>query len=364
MEGGVGDIAVIEIEGEAYERGRQYGARASHAIHQNLQGYRQLLAHHVGVGPHDAEEACRAYGPFLETHAPDLLLEMQGIADGAGCDLLEILLINARSELMGALDECTSLAAGPGITTRGQVLLGQNWDWYTALEPEPLVLRIRQPGKPEIVTLAEAGQLAKIGMNQAGLGVCLNFLSHTSQGQGLPVNVILRQMLGCAHLGEAIRQAYHPPRGGAANLLLAHAQGEILDLEMTAADADFFYGDQGWLVHANHYESDRLRAGDTGLATSMSSLARASRARRLLAAAAVSREVSLDTFRAILTDHTYGPYAICRHAVPSEPRLHQTATRASVMMDLSTRSFYVAIRQPCVGEYRHIAFGPAPDARR
>lgn len=342
----------IEIEGEAFERGRQYGARAAAAIGQNIEAYLGLIEFHVGLERGATLKAAAAFGPILDRHAPELLQEMQGIATGAGCDLVEILLINARSELMGSMDECTSLAAAPEVTEQGRVLLGQNWDWYPAIKPEPVLLQIRQPDRPEILTLAEAGQVAKVGFNDAGLGVCLNFLSHIDQGPGVPVHVILRQMLECAHLGQAIQAVYGVPRGGAANVLLAHAEGEILDLELTARDADFVYGDAGWLVHANHFESVRLREGDTGLPLSMSSLARAARARHLLSRAAANGSVSVETFRAILRDHAHGNYAICRHAEPTEPLLQQTATRASLIMDLAARKLSLAPGQPCLEPYQ------------
>lgn len=347
----------IELEGGAYERGRQYGARVSGAIRKNVEAYLRLIEFHAGLNHDAALAAARRFGPVVGAHAPDLLLEMRGIADGAGCDLVDVLLLNARSELMGSLSractgECTALAAAPEVTEQGKVLLGQNWDWYTAVEPQAVLLLIRQPGQPDILTLAEAGQVAKIGLNSAGLGVGLNFLDHAHRSQGLPVHIILRQMLGCANLGEAIHAALSVPRGGAANIPLAHAEGEILDLELTATDADFLYADSGWLVHANHYESPRLRSGDTGLATSMSTLARAARARRLLSVAAARGRVSVDTFRFILRDHAHGAYAICRHADPSEQPLQQTATRASVIMDLCARTLYLAPGQPCSEEYR------------
>jgi isopenicillin-N N-acyltransferase-like protein len=350
----LGRLQLIEIEGDAYDRGHQYGARAAVAIRQNVEAYLRLVQFHVGLDREAILQAAKAFGPILEARTPDLLLEMRGIADGAGCSLVEIVLLNARSELMSTPSECTALAAGPSVTGRGQVLLGQNWDWYTAVESEPVLLRIRQPEKPEIIALAEAGQLGKIGLNSAGLGACLNFLTHADRGQGMPVHVILRQMLGYANLGEAIHAACSVPRGGAANVLLAHAAGEILDLELTATDADFIYADDGWLVHTNHFESTRLRGGDVGLATSMSTLARAARARRLLAAS--RGDISLDTFHRILTDHAYGAYAICRHAVPDEPVLQQTATRASLVMELAARTMYVAVGQPCREEYRLVTF--------
>jgi isopenicillin-N N-acyltransferase-like protein len=346
------DFERIELEGEAHERGRQYGARVAAAIRQNVEDYLELIRFSAGLEREAAMDAARAFAPIIEAQAPDLLAEMRGIADGAGCDLADILLINARTELMVKANECTSLAACKEVTNRGQVLLGQNWDWYVAIRSEPVLLHIRQPGKPEILTLAEAGQLAKIGLNSAGLGMCLNFLEHVDRGRGLPVHLIARQVLGCEALGEAIRAACSVPRGAAVNILLAHAEGEALDLELTATDVDFLYADAGWLVHANHFESLRLRGGDTGVAVSMSTLPRAARARRLLAAARGT--VSLDSFLTILRDHAYGPYAICRHPDPREPRLEQTATRASVIMDLPARTMYLAAGQPCQHEIQPI----------
>jgi isopenicillin-N N-acyltransferase-like protein len=361
-------MTTIEIEGQAYERGRQYGARAALGIRHNVEAYLQLIEFYSGLDRRATWQATAAFGPILEAYAPELLEEMRGIAEGADCGLQEIVLINARSELMATMSEsgrrategngCTALAATPEVTAQGRVLLAQNWDWYTAVEPEPVLLRIRQPGKPEILTLCEAGQVGKIGMNSAGLGVCLNFLEHrhARPDRGLPIHIILRQILDCAHLGDAIHRALQPPRGGAANILLAHAEGEILDLELTASDADFIYGDAGWLVHANHFESPRLKGGDTGLATSMSTLARAARAHRLLGTAAGQQMVDLDTIQTILGDHTYGPYAICRHPAPGEPPLQQTATRASAIMDLRAGEMHLALGQPCRAEYQTLAF--------
>jgi isopenicillin-N N-acyltransferase-like protein len=340
---------VIEIEGEAYDRGRQYGAAVASEVFQSAEAYLRLVERQAGLGREAALEAAAAFGPPIEAYAPDLFVEMRGIADGAGCTLNKVLLINARTELLSSKGECTALAAAPEVTQRGQVLLGQNWDWYTAIKSDPVLLSIRQPGRPEILTLVEPGQLAKIGINSAGLGICLNYLEHTDRGQGLPVHVILRQMLGCSHLGAAIRMTYSAPRAASANILIGHAAGEILDVEFTPTRGDFVYGDGGWLVHANHFESMRLRSGDVGIATSMSSLARAARARRLLSTTCGS--ISVDTFQNILRDHAHGPYAICRHADSSENPLDQTATRASAIMDLAARKMHLAIANPCQNEY-------------
>jgi isopenicillin-N N-acyltransferase like protein len=346
----------IEIQGPPYERGREYGARAAAAIGQNIEAYLHLLRFHAGLEREAALRRALAFGPSVEADAPDLYGEMRGIAAGAGCTLAEVLLLNARSELMSAVDECTTLAAAPEVTAGREVLLAQNWDWYTAVEADPVLLSIRAPGQPQIVTLVEAGQVGKMGLNSAGLGLCLNFLQHAHRGQGLPIHVVLRQVLACASLSEAVQVTYSLPRAGAANLLLAHAQGDLLDLELTAADADYFYAEDGWLVHTNHFESPRLRPGDRGLPASKGTLVRAARARRLLAAARGS--ICLDTLRTILSDHAHGFGAICRHADPGEPPLKQSVTRASLIMDLAATTLHLAHGQPCRQAYQPIALAP------
>ncbi len=353
-------IRLITLEGEATERGRQYGRQAAAEIRQNAEDYVTLIQHNTGKNrARVMEEAARLYRPIIEAHAPDLWQEMQGIAEGAGCSLLDLILINARSEMMHASDECTALAASAEATRHHQVLLAQNWDWHTAVRSDPILLHIRQPDGLEILTLAEAGQVGKIGMNSAGLGVCLNFLSHRHQATGLPIHLILRQMLGFSDPGRAIRAALAPPRGGAANILLAHRGGEILDLELTAVASDYVYGDAGWLVHTNHFESPRLRDGDTGLALSSSSLIRAARARRLLSNAAIEDGVTLDAVYTILSDHTYAPSSICRHSDPSEPMLEQSQTRASIVMELGAGRLWVTCGQPCQTERQAFALTQA-----
>ena len=55
-------------------------------------------------------------------------------------------------------------------------ILSQNCDWAKDLEPLTVILKIKKKTKPEIIQIAEPGIIGKIGMNDAGLGVCLNFL--------------------------------------------------------------------------------------------------------------------------------------------------------------------------------------------
>ena len=64
-----------------------------------------------------------------------------------------------------------------------------------------------ETGSGWFVTLCEAGTLAKIGLNDAGLGVCLNLLRSSEDGghDGTPIHILLRQVLAtCRSVDEAV----------------------------------------------------------------------------------------------------------------------------------------------------------------
>jgi isopenicillin-N N-acyltransferase-like protein len=95
-----------------------------------------------------------------------------GIAEGASVVLADIIAINVRTEITFGLfsDGCTALS----WRTDRASFLAQNWDWMDAQRENLIQLTIEQSGKPVIKMITEAGLIGKIGLNSAGVGVCLN----------------------------------------------------------------------------------------------------------------------------------------------------------------------------------------------
>ena len=96
------------------------------------------------------------YSTTVQKLTPDVHVEMQGIADGAGLHLLDIVALNCRSEIaLGHFsDGCTSL----GWKLRkdgGEVILAQNWDWTKRVKENLVFMSIEQPGKPKIWMVTE-----------------------------------------------------------------------------------------------------------------------------------------------------------------------------------------------------------------
>ena len=214
--------------------------------------------------------------------------------------------------------------------------------------------------------MVEAGLLAKAGLNAAGLGLVTNALVTDADigAPGLPYHVLLRAILDCATVTEALAVLQAGMRSSSANYLIAHASGAALDVEAAPGDFTRLYPrfpDQGLLLHTNHFLSPRLHPVDVSLWAMPSS---AVRLQRLQAAAPVS--ATLDGFRALLADHADYPHSICAHPDPDEHPLEQGATIASVLMDLNARRVWLAAGNPCQVPYTELDLSwlaaPAPAA--
>jgi isopenicillin-N N-acyltransferase-like protein len=95
------------------------------------------------------------YQSTLKRLTPDIYAEMEGIAEGAGLNVLDIVALNCRSEIALGLfsDGCSSLGwkiCRKNDGSSGKVILAQNWDWTARVKENCVLMTIDQPGKPRI----------------------------------------------------------------------------------------------------------------------------------------------------------------------------------------------------------------------
>src|SRR3569833_3179644 len=168
-------LPLIAVEGSPRERGIAHGNRAAGLIRRNTATYLERFAADAGIEPDRAREAGEIYRRTSAQLAPRVAEMLDGVAEGAGVAPEEIYALNARSELLyGTATECTSIGVLDSRTANGHTMLAQNWDWHPAARPYSVLLATRDERGFTVVTLAEAGMLAKAGLNSAGLGVCVN----------------------------------------------------------------------------------------------------------------------------------------------------------------------------------------------
>jgi isopenicillin-N N-acyltransferase-like protein len=336
----------LEASGPPGDLGLAHGRAFAEQIRFNLEFYQRWLSRSGAVPVPRLLELARAFAPVIEASFPELMEELDGIAIGAGMSGEEILLINARTDIAAIVDAEIARAEVPGCTAmalfgepegRRVVALGQNWDWDPVMADAPVVLRLRPDGAPPLVTLAEAGMLAKIGYNGSRLGVCLNFLSHTSDGQpgrlGVPIHCLLRAVLTCQSLDEAASTVEASPRCASANFLLAQAGPDgprARDLEITPDAVATLSRTGDRLIHTNHFLAPTVAEGCTS-GRGPSTMNRYRRAETIAEALEASEPDPVRRMEQVLVCREDLPYPISRDRNPDP----SSSTLAGIIMDLT-----------------------------
>ncbi|MEU7406013.1 acyl-coenzyme A--6-aminopenicillanic-acid-acyltransferase form, partial [Streptomyces sp. NPDC044948] len=82
-------LPVIEISGTPAERGRQYGEAVRSRIGEAIGYYTEAFGEASGLTWDQVTARAQLWLEPVHDHAPDLIEEMRGIADGAGVGLLD-----------------------------------------------------------------------------------------------------------------------------------------------------------------------------------------------------------------------------------------------------------------------------------
>lgn len=331
---------LIEVSGPARERGRQYGEGAAERIRRSIGHYSEQLGGD-GLTQAGIRELAEEFRPQIDRFDPDMTEEMRGIAEGAGVPFADILLLNARTEILKLArrrrdpepDGCTGVVALPGVTADGRLIHAQNWDWKAECAETAVVLRIRRADGPDVLTFTEAGGLARSGLNAAGIAVTANYLESDRdyRSAGVPLALIRRKALMSPLLAVAMHAVYCTPKSASNNVMVSHAEGVCIDFECAPDESFQVHPDQGLLVHANHWVSpvalSKLR--DTGIAATPDSLYRDIRVRDLLAPQ--RGRITVDAVKAALFDDFQAPWSVCR---PPRRNLSNnlSATVAQILM--------------------------------
>ena len=369
---------VIDVEGDAFVRGRLHGTLARPQIARSIATYARLFAY-CGIDWNAAQQRAMRYRDTVGNLDAALLEEIEGIAAGAGVAVAEILALNARTEILppsypgepsphwqqvqeinrgaGIPDwgECTALAVQPARSATQGTLLGQNWDWLGTQRAAVVLLRIRDPDGSACLAFTEAGMLAKIGLNAHGLGLCLNLMRSRADGQrpGVPVHVLLRALLKRRSVGEAIQLASSVTHGASSNVLCADRTGDAASLELAPSGVEVVRPEEGVVCHTNHF---LLPAGQAGEAPRAPTLSTEQRLARIQVLARERREpIGVGDLQAMLRDESEGSMSICRHPDVQLPREARVETVASVVMELARGVMHVAPDVPSKVAFRAVA---------
>ncbi len=355
-------VRFVDVAGSTpRERGRDYGAQVTDLIAQSIDGYATAFEESHGLTWDAVTRRAQAWIPLVHHDAPDLLDELEGIAEGSGIDLLSLMVLNARGEIaydttFGNEDEdedgCSSFFIAPDIA-QGQTLAGQNWDWRAFAVPTIVMLRITQPGRPTVIMQVEAGQIGRQGANSAGIALNANGLGGRFGTEiGLPQAFIRRMILDSWTFRDALRVPFRVRQQIPANLLISHRDGWALDLETTPTRHRWHEAGSGVLTHANHYEYGVPSELERDYRPfSPDSLYRSPRLRSGLVSALRQGQAPEEAAASALRDHFGAPDGLCRHIDDMQPRHLQSCTVASSIVNLTDGTYRCLIGMPCEHEF-------------
>lgn len=353
---------IVAIKGGPQDRGQQYGYQCRALIGRGVDIYQGIFKHASNLSWNLALKKANEFTPFIREYDAEIMEEIEGIAEGSGRLVEEILALNIRNELLFLIPNenrrimtcCTSLAVTSNRTDSKQTVLGQNWDWYTQTQDLCVILVIKQEGRPKIIQFVEAGIIAKMGFNTAGIGLCTNVLVSDKWRVGVPYHVILRRILNAESMADAISAVTTPRRASSGNYLIGHINGEAINIEAAPKCLHHIFPDDGIITHTNHFKVANPKIRDLVPYLWPDTLIREQRAREILTRC--ERQVSIGVIRKVLRDHFDKPHSICAHRDEKKPFVEQSQTNASIIMNLNEQILYIAKGPPCEHDYRVVHF--------
>lgn len=347
---------LFAVQGSYVDMGEQLGRQTANLIAQSLDTYAHRFKDDAGLTDSDIDRWGTRYWEILKGYNADIAAMFEGMARGSGHRVERLSALNARTELLygsGYKEEgCTSVSVVSSHTANGHTLIGQNWDWHPEQGPATFLLATRDTSGFSVLSLTEAGMLAKTGLNSAGMGVCANLLVSDRDGgeHGVPYHYLLRGALQAKSMSKAHKAVLGVTRISSGNVLLADADGVSIDFELAPDEFGYLLPDAGVIVHANHFESD-VQLKDLKAGTSALTLLRSPRLRRLLEDKALDHSVAIpDLIRALRDTYSY-PDGICRYPDLDVPEGERVSTVYSVVMDLNTLRLWIAPGPPSENPY-------------
>ncbi|HEV7663602.1 MAG TPA: C45 family peptidase [Chloroflexota bacterium] len=345
---------MLHLNGEPFDQGRQHGLALREQIGHNLDVYYDRFLREGQLEAHDARDRAARYVPLLD--GLPYFDALRGMALGSGFELLDLLVLNVRYELLyyqygvcgiGQPDGCTSFAILPDASANGHLLLGQNWDWIP--EVKGAVVHTREKDGLETLGFTEAGIVgAKIGLNSAGVGLTINGLMSTVDDWSrlvLPFHVRCYEILRRHTFADAVDVVNSGQRACSANFLIAQTPDRAIDLEAAPDGVNEITATEGAIVHANHFvDPARLGIEEPVTERRPHSYWRHSRMRALLDARA---PVAVGDLEVSLQDHDNHPDGICRHENRDDPPQEWLITVTSAIMDLDERTLRLTDGPPC-----------------
>jgi isopenicillin-N N-acyltransferase-like protein len=251
---------------------------------------------------------------------------------------------------------CTAFIVDGSATADGRSLVGQTWDMHPSATPHVVLLDIQPDEGPALLTFTLTGCVGMIGMNEAGVAICINNLLGADGRPGVHWPYVVRRMLAERDVDGALRALTDAPLSGAHNYVLMgpDARGELCgyNVEATSTRTQVTAA-RGAFAHTNHCLVPDLQAVERPrkALSQESTCTRLEQAERFLGAQAGG--ITVETIMAMTRHHEPGAMSICAHARPT----YDVESSGACIMAPQSRELWALWGLPCQNEYEHFVVG-------
>jgi len=349
----------VELTGSPRERGYRYGEDCKDTIQHLLDAHYVFYDREIKISKGMLVNEASKLISFVDEYSPEIAEEMRGTAEGAGVKYEEILVLSGFIELYypKIFGGCTTLAVSSKVTSDGETYIAQNND--EALNPWlegdcVVLLKIRRKTGPDVLTYAYVGVPGMMGVNSAGIGLCINALLCEISTIGAPLLTVTREILHQKTLEDAMNAVKRAKRGNSLNFGLADSKGRICDIECTPKSVDCLFVDDQYFVHTNHFLSKKIGIAkdiirESGMGFGRDSVFRYERMNTLINEK--KGRVDLQTIISFFRDHENYPDSICRHVNLKDSVAEKAKTFDSMIFATSQKKAWITRGNACENEY-------------
>lgn len=334
------ELKVVTLDAPTYfERGVQYGQQTKEEVDVAVAYYRAQFGDVPGWDK--ILEFSKQFIDISRNYFPEAVEEMEGIAEGSGHSVEEIMAVNARYEIskFDWKPECSTGVYHNQAT--GKKYLFKNCDLNAGVKNHLVILHVVRPDGFRAIGVTEAGQLIRDGYTNYGLGMVNSAMYEVGDhaGVAVPGTVVRKKVWESRTFAEAAEITRNVFRTTSTNMLLADKYGNAIDFECFSGGVEEVSCVNHMIGTGNRFtvKPERNKKND-------GSIDRGLRLKELMSEAGDT----IDEFKImeILKDEKGFPQAICSKNTPEYETVY------SIVVNMTDDKVYICLGRPIEGEYK------------
>lgn len=255
------ELKTVSFSGSGYELGLQHGKELKKEIGEIISAWKKNTSSSLGE---DADLVLKDFFEYAEFDEaikkwrPELYEEIKGISDGSEQNFNDVLILNLLDEFWvyrNNLDNHHCSALGVPSRNGEPGYISQNMDLDNYADGFQVLMRLnRTENSPEQLILTYPGLIALIGLNEEGIGVCVNTLMQLkASSTGLPVAFVVRHIINSTVKEDVLNFIQSVNHASGQNYIIG-IKGEVYDFEVSANKVARFdpNNENGTVYHTNH----------------------------------------------------------------------------------------------------------------